>query len=212
VIEVLRDHPVAIILAMGVSFAVFVQTYIVTVFVLSYATAQVGIPRNIMLTGLMLGSATMFLVTGPAGALADRVGARAIALAGAFVSCLLAFPFFWLIDTGSPVLIWIAMSVCVIGNSLIYTVSGALTAELFPARLRYSGISFSQQMAGLPGGALTPIIATTLVNWSGGKSWPVAAYVAMAALVSFSAIYFASKKYRVSIQDVLTRVPEHQPA
>jgi MFS family permease len=56
-----------------------------------------------------------------------------------------------------------------LGNCLIYGVSGALTGELFPARLRYSGISFSQQMAGLPGGALTPMFATTLVNWSGGK-------------------------------------------
>ena len=212
VIEVLRDYPVAIILAMGVSFVVFVQTYIVTAFVLSYATAQLGVPRNIILTGLMLASVASFAGIGLAGALADRVGTRPIALAGALVTCLLVFPFFWLVDTRSPVLIWIAMSVWYIGGSPIYGVSGALTAELFPARLRYSGISFSQQMAGLPGGALTPIIATTLVNWSGGKSWPVAAYVAIAALITFVAVYFASEKYRVSIQDVLTPVPQHQPA
>jgi hypothetical protein len=72
---------------------------------------------------------------------------------------------------------------------------------LFPARLRYSGISFSQQMAGLPGGAFTPMIAATLVNWSGGKSWPVAAYLALAALCSFAGIWFASDKYRISITD-----------
>jgi len=85
-----------------------------------------------------------------------------------------------------------------------------LTAELFPARLRYSGISFALQMAGLPGGALTPIIATTLVNWSGGKSWPVAAFVVIASVLNFSAIWFASEKHRVAIQDL--RSPAPMPA
>ena len=91
-----------------------------------------------------------------------------------------------------------------------------MTAELFPARLRYSGISFSQQMAGLPGGAFTPVIAATLVSWSGGKSWPVAAYLAGAALCSLTAIWFASEKYRISITDAhgadLTPSRQPQPA
>jgi hypothetical protein len=65
-------------------------------------------------------------------------------------------------------------------------------------------------MAGLPGAAFTPMIAATLVNWSGGKSWPVAAYVAIAALLTFAAIYFASEKHRVAIQDL--RAPAAVPA
>ena len=104
------------------------------------------------------------------------------------------------------------MAVGPIGNGVVYGVCGALSAELFPARLRYSGISLGQQLAGLPGAALTPIIAATLVNWSGGKTWPVAAYLAAAALLTITAIYFASDKYRVSIHDALTALPENQPA
>ena len=212
VLEVLRDYPVALILAIGVVFVVFVQTYITSTFVLSYATAQLGVPRSVMLTGLMLASLSTLTGTLLAGAFADRFGTRAVALAGAVTTAVLAFPFFWLIDTGSPVLIWIAMSVGLIGNGLVYGVCGALSAELFPARLRYSGISLGQQFAGLPGAALTPIIAATLVSLSGGKSWPVAAYLAAAALLTVTAAYFASEKYRVGIQDALTPSPEHQPA
>ena len=59
-------------------------------------------------------------------------------------------------------------------------------------------------------------LAAALVNWSGGKSWPVAAYVAIAALFTFAAIWFASEKYRVSITDVqpeaITPAPQPQPA
>jgi MHS family shikimate/dehydroshikimate transporter-like MFS transporter len=216
VIEVLRDHPVAIILAIGVSFVIFVETYIINTFVLSYATGQIGVARGVMLTGLVVASLALFSGSMGAGMLAARFGTRAVALTGALMGCLLAFPFFWLIDTGSPLLIWIAMGLLSIGDGLIYGVSGALTAELFPARLRYSGISFSQQMAGLPGGALTPLIAAALVNWSGGKSWPVAAYLAVGGLLSFTAIYFAAEKYRVSITDPtgsgFSPLPQPQPA
>jgi MFS family permease len=201
VIEVLRNYPIAIILAIGIGFIIFVQTYIINTFAPSYATAQIGIPRGVVLTGLILCSAVQFCVTISAGALAVRVGTRSIALAGTFMTGLMAFPFFWLIDTRAPLLIWLAYCLFPIGGSLLYGVLGALTAELFPARLRYSGISFSNQMAGLPGGAFTPIVAASLVNWSGGKSWLVAAYVAIAALCSFTAIWFASEKYRVSIMD-----------
>ena len=216
VIEVLRDYPMAIVLATGVSFIIYVQTYIINTFVPSYATAQIGVPRGVVLTGLMLASVAQFCVTVPAGVVAARVGTRSVALAGVLMTVFMAFPFFLLIDTGSPLLIWLALGLFPIGNSLLYGVLGALTAELFPAHLRYSGISFSNQMAGLPGGAFTPIIATTLVNWSGGKSWPVAAYLAMAALCSLAAIWFASEKYRVSITDAhpagFTPSPQPQPA
>jgi MFS transporter, MHS family, shikimate and dehydroshikimate transport protein len=213
VIEVLRDYPVAVILAAGVIFAVFVQVYIASTFVPSYATTQLGVARGVVLTGLMLLSAVEFGGILVAGALACRVGARPVALAGALVIGLLAFPFFRLIDTGSPFIIWIAMSVWILGTALLYGVSGALTAELFPARLRYSGISLALQFAGVPGGALTPIIAATLVNRSGGKSWPVAAYVVIAALCSFAAIWFASEKHRVSITDAQGEAftPSQQP-
>jgi MFS family permease len=207
VIEVLREYPLAVILAAGVNLGVFVQFYIASTFVPSYATTQLGVSRGVVLTGLMLISVVEFCGNLIAGALATRVGTRPIALAGALVIGLLVFPFFWLIDTGSPILIWIAMSIWIVGTGLLYGVSGALTAELFPARLRYSGISFALQTAGLPGGALTPMIAAALVNWSGGKSWPVAAFVVVASVLNFSAIWFASEKHRVAIQDLRSPAP-----
>jgi hypothetical protein len=54
--------------------------------------------------------------------------------------------------------------------------------------VRYSGISFGYQMAGMLGGALAPIIATALLQWADGASWPVATCL-------------ASENYRVGIYD-----------
>jgi hypothetical protein len=65
----------------------------------------------------------------------------------------------------------------------------------------YSGISFGYQMAGMLGGALAPIIATVLIQWAGGASWPVATYLAANSLVSLVAVYLATERYRVEIHD-----------
>lgn len=216
IMEVLRDYPIAIVLAAGVNLGVFVQFYIVSTFVPAYATTQLDVTRSVILTGLLLASVVQFSGNFVASALASRLGTRPVALAGALVIGLLAFPFFWLIDTGAPVTIWIAMSMWILGTALLYGVSGALTAELFPARLRYSGISLALQIAGLPGGGLTPLIAAMFVSWSGGKSWPVAAYIVLIAVLNFTAIWFASEKYRVSITDAqgteFSPAPQPQPA
>jgi MFS family permease len=181
---------------------IFVQFYVVTTFALSYATTQLGVSRNVVLTGVLFAAFGLFVGIAIAAALSDRLGARQVALAGALGIFVLAFPAFWLIDTGSPLLIWIAMSTWIAGGGALYGVSGALTSELFPARVRYSGISFSAQVAGLFGGALTPIIATALVSWSAGASWPVAAYVAIASLFTLAAVYRASETHRVAIDQL----------
>jgi MFS family permease len=83
----------------------------------------------------------------------------------------------------------------------LYGITGVYLAGLFPARVRYSGISFSYQMAGMLGGALAPIISTALIQWAGGASWPVATYLAITAFISLVAVYLASDRYKVKIDE-----------
>jgi membrane protein YdbS with pleckstrin-like domain len=54
------------------------------------------------------------------------------------------------------------------------------------------------QIGVLPSGAIAPAVATALLVWS-GSSWPVAAYVAVIALVSVVSLYFAPETYRTNI-------------
>jgi MFS family permease len=133
--------------------------------------------------------------------LSDRAGKRPVALWSAALILLLAYPFFWLVNTEVSLLIWLAMSLWTFWAGALYGITGVFIAELFEARVRYSGISFGYQMAGMLGGALAPIIATALIGWAGGASWPVATYLAANSLVSLVAVYLASEKYRVGIYD-----------
>jgi hypothetical protein len=80
----------------------------------------------------------------------------------------------------------------------LYAVTGVLLSELFETRLRYSGISFGYQMAGLLA-APAPLICTALVHWARGASWPVPTYLAAIAFITFAAVYFGSKRQRIEI-------------
>jgi MFS transporter, MHS family, shikimate and dehydroshikimate transport protein len=200
-LEVLRDYPVAALLAIGVVLVNIGGYYIVITFTLSYVTEQLGVARNVPLIGLLLAGVAEIAGILIFAHVADRIGRRPVALWSAAVVFLFAFPFFWLINTETPVLIWLAMSFWTFAAGALYGITGVFIAELFEARVRYSGISFGYQMAGMLGGALAPIIATALIQWAGGDSWPVATYLALNSLISLVAVYLASERYRVEIFD-----------
>src|SRR3712207_8412135 len=105
-----------------------------------------------------------------------------------------AFPFFWLVDTGSVALLWVAMSLWTFSAGALYGITGALISELFEARVRYSGISLGYQMAGGLGGALAPLIATALVQWAGGGPPPGGASPFALFFFTIPAAFFFSQR------------------
>ena len=59
-----------------------------------------------------------------------------------------AFPLFGLLNTESPVLIWLSIVVGVnLGHDLMYGPQAAYFSELFGTRVRYSGASLGYQLA-----------------------------------------------------------------
>lgn len=198
--EVLRNYPRPLLLAIGIVLFSIGGSYIITTFALSYLTEQLGVARGVALSGQLFVAAAEGVSILLFARLADRFGKRPIAIGSAVGSLLLAFPFFWLLDTRSPALIWLAMFSIAFVTYALYGISGALLAELFETRLRYSGISVGYQMAGMLSGA-APFVATALVHWSGGASWPVATYLAVMALITLVAVYLVTDRYRVAIHE-----------
>jgi len=113
------------------------------------------------------------------------------------LSCL----FFWLVDTGAPMMLWLAMSSWTFACGAFYGITGIFLADLFDTRVRYSGVSFSYQMAAMLVGAPAPIIAAALVHRAGGASWPVAIFLVANAFISFIAVCFSAGRYRTVVTD-----------
>ena len=199
IVDVVRQHPKNVLLAMGMRMAENGIFYVLTVFVLTYITQQLGLPRSTALTGVIIAAIISLFSTPAFGILSDRLGRRRVYLFGAVFSLLFSFPFFWLLDTKTSVVIWLAVVVgLVLGHDPMYGPQAAYFSELFGTRLRYSGASIGYQLASVLAGALSPIIATSLLAWA-DHFWPVAAYTAVLSLITVVSTYLASETFQEDI-------------
>jgi metabolite-proton symporter len=184
-VDMARHYPRNILLGMGARFIDGVFFNVFAVFSIAYLTSFVQVPRTTALLAVTAAAFVMIFFIPYFGAVSDRLGrARTYAL-GSLLLALTVYPAFWLMSTGSVVAIWLALLVPFgIVYAMCYGPEAALFADLFDARVRYTGISFVYQFSGIFASGLTPIIATWLLGANGGQPWYICAYVVFAALVS----------------------------
>jgi MHS family shikimate/dehydroshikimate transporter-like MFS transporter len=194
IVDVVRKYPREVLVAMGMRVAENGCFYILTVFVLAYGEEELGLSEGTMLTGVII-AAAIGLATVPLwGALSDRVGRKPLYLAGAVITTLWAFPLFGLINTESPVLIWLSIVVGInLGHDLMYGPQAAYFAELFGTRVRYSGASLGYQLASVFAGGFAPLVATALLAAGGGSPTLVALYMMAMGLISVVATLVAKE-------------------
>ncbi|MBM3802297.1 MAG: MHS family MFS transporter [Acidimicrobiia bacterium] len=201
---VLRSYRRNVLVGMGMRFAENGTFYILTVFVLSYGESQLRLPRSTMLTGVILASLFGLFATPAFGALSDRIGRRPVYLGGALFTVAFAFPFFWLLDTRSPLLIWLAIVLGVnLGHDAMYGPQAAFFSELFGTHVRYTGASLSYQLSSVFAGGLAPLIATGLLARFGSAG--VAAYVVVMGMITVVSTLLASETFQTSLAEEPTR-------
>jgi MFS family permease len=182
--EAIRRHGRDIVLGVGAKIAESGLFNIYAVFSITYAVTVMHLPRTTVLNGILVGCALECLTLPLFGALSDRVGRKAVYIGGALFQAAFAFPFVLMLATGGSTATWIAVGIgLALGHGAMYGAQGALFAEMFPARVRYSGLSMVQQIGPILGGGLSPLIATSLVA-AYGTIIPVGIYMAAASILS----------------------------
>ncbi|MFF1675038.1 MFS transporter [Streptomyces sp. NPDC058256] len=158
-----------------------------TVFVLTYATGELGMARGSALAAVLIGSSLQVFLIPLAGALSDRVNRRLLYGCAAVAAGVWPFVFFLMADGGSWPLLAFGVVVGLAIHSVMYGPQAAFIAEQFSPRLRYTGSSLAYTLAGLIGGAVAPLLFTALL--SSYDSWvPLALYIAVAAAVTIAGL------------------------
>ena len=201
ILEVIRDYPKNVLLAMGARFAENASFYVITVFVLTYATGKLGLSKPTILNAVLIGTAVQFFAIPLFGWLSDQVGRRIVYMTGTVLMALFAWPFFLMIDTKSNLWITVAITLGLVIHALMYAPQAAFFAELFGTRVRYSGASLGYQLASPFAGGMAPLVASALLEWSNQNAWSVAAYIAVMCVITWVSVFLAEETSQLDMSD-----------
>lgn len=206
-VDMIRTQPKELILGMGVRWVEGLAFNAYGVFAVSYIANQLELPQTTALAGVAIASAVGVILIPVYGGLSDRFGRRPVYAAGAVAFGVFAAPSYWLINTQQPLWIWIAIIIALgIIYPAIYAPLAAFWSELFDTRVRYTGIGSVYQFSGVFASGLTPVIASSLVAYSGGAPWLFVGYMVVVTIISLAFCYKSPETY----QRDLTPIKEAQ--
>ena len=184
-IEVFRREPRGVFTAMALRFGENILYYMVVTFSITYLHHR-EVDTTRILALLFLAHVLHVVVIPAVGWLADRAGRRPVYLAGAALTLVWPFVAFPMFDTGQTGMILGAIMLGLAVHGLMYAAQPAIMTEMFPTRMRYSGVSVGYQATAIIAGSWAPLIGTALLRQY--DSWvPIAWYVLAAGLVSLVA-------------------------
>ncbi|MFC8381300.1 MFS transporter [Nocardia sp. NPDC057272] len=170
-------------------------SYTFKTFSLSYLTQFQDVAANVGAFGITLASTAAIVMVPFFGRLCDRVDLRRVMVGGAVGVMLLAFPMFWVLNTGEPVLIW-ALLILATGvlAPLIIVAASPFMARQFPTEVRASGLGAGREVSGATAGGLVPLAALAIVTVSPTHAtWGVSLLIIGAAVLVVVGVLFDQK-------------------
>ncbi|MGN9781561.1 MFS transporter [Nonomuraea sp. ZG12] len=187
--DTIARYPRSFLVGVGAHICDTAVVYILATFSVAYATAELGLTNRTALLGVIFFGLTVIVLQPVYGALSDRVGRRPLNLFSVLFVAAFAYPYFLMVDTGVPWVVWLAMMIMGAGGfAPQVAVQPVFYAELFGARVRYTGFAASREVGAAIAG-FSPLIGATLAARSGGEPWLVAAFLIGTAAISFVAFY-----------------------
>ena len=166
--ETVVKNPRILLTAVGIKLTEVSWSYVVTIFLVGYATNKLSLPKSTIMNAIAIASAVNLVAIPAFGYLSDLIGRKPLFYLGSAFTVAFAFPLFSLIESGAVNTAIIAGML--FGNAMMFSTVAAYLSELFPPQIRSTGLSFSNQLAAAIGGGLAPTIATTLAIVFGGSA------------------------------------------
>jgi len=183
--EVFRSSLRPLLCAWGARLGDNSLAYIYESFVIVYVTQQLHMQRSVIVTALMFSTAVQFITVPLFGWLSDKVGRKPVYIAGALISGCAIFPFFLMLKTKE--LIWIYVGLFLVSSvakTMMTSAQSPWLAEMFPARVRYTGFALAREVTSPISGGIAPMIAIALLALGNGATHWVSLYVVALAVIT----------------------------
>jgi MHS family shikimate/dehydroshikimate transporter-like MFS transporter len=197
--ETLRRYPRSFWVGIGAHICDTAIIYIFATFTVAYVTETLDMPRWTVLTGIIIMGLVVTALQPVYGALSDRIGRKPLNVFSVVFTAAFAFPFFLLVNTEVPVLIWTALVVATaFGFAPMIAVQPAFYAELFGAGVRYTGFAASREIGAAVAG-FSPLVSAALLTAGGDQPWLIALWMIFTAAVSLVAFLYAREARHMDI-------------
>jgi MFS family permease len=199
--EVIRKYPKGILQAMGLRLAENIMYYLVVSFSIVYLKSVDKYDTSSLLLALLIAHVVHFVVIPQIGRLADSWGRKPVYLIGAISGATWPFFAFPMFDTKNPAVIVAAVTIGLCLHAFMYAGQPAIMTELFPTRMRYSGVSLGSQVTSIFAGSLAPLLATQWLKDTG--SWmPTAIYLVISCAITAVVVLTLKETRGVALEDV----------
>jgi MFS family permease len=201
VVEVLKRYPRGVFTAMGLRFGENIMYYLVVTFSITYLKVHVGADTSSILWYLLVAHAVHFAAVPVVGYLSDRFGRRPVYMVGAILGASWGFFAFPMMNSGNYAIVTAAITLGLVIHALMYAPQPAIMAEMFPTRMRYSGVSLGYQVTSIVAGSLAPLIAVKLLDIY-GSSVPISIYLATACGITLIAVLFTRETNGIDLESL----------
>ncbi|MBV6698709.1 MHS family MFS transporter [Kitasatospora aureofaciens] len=183
VVEVVREHWRTVLVGCGVITVGYALFYLTTTYALAYATTGLGVASTLVLSMLLVGAVGMGATVWVSARRSDVWGRRRTLMGAAALTSAWSLVLFPLLETARRPLMFVALAGAMVVLGCLLGPVAAFLPELFPTRVRYTGVALTYNLGGVVGGATTPLVATRLTA-AYGTATPVGWYVAGLGVVA----------------------------
>jgi MHS family shikimate/dehydroshikimate transporter-like MFS transporter len=161
------------------------------VFAISYMTKTIGLDRDLPPLALVIANCLALITMPFFGGLSDWIGRKKIYMLGLFLALGFFFVYFNLLATKTTLVV-IASVVIAVGiiDAMMVVIQASFFLEMFPTRVRFTGVAIGRQFGQLVGG-ISPVVAASLMAY--GESGPryIVYYYSCLAIVALAALMLA---------------------
>lgn len=195
--EIFSDYLSPLVIAIGLYLTVTVPFYSLTIFIQSYMSKYMGFSQQEALNINLMSLTIVMLILPVSAYLSDIYGRKKVMKYSSFGIILFIYPIIWLLHLGSFNMAIVSQ---VIFALLVGTYMGPIPAvlvELFPTRVRFTGVALSYNLSAALFGGTAPLVATWLVTNTRTDS--IAMYIILFVTLTLVTLKYYKETYRKAL-------------